>query len=125
MNNVQGKPVVFQEYVENTKGRDVRLQVVGDKVIAGMYRYSYDDFRANVSIGGHMKEYTPSQEECTLAVRAAMAVGADFAGVDLLFGEQGMLVCEVNSNAHFKNIFDCTGVNTAEKIMEFIVGRIQ
>lgn len=54
-------------------------------------------------------------------MRTARVLGLDFAGVDLLFtGERADVVCEVNSNAHFKNIYICTGVNIAEFIMEHI-----
>lgn len=112
--------LLFQEYIPESRGRDVRLQVVGDRVVASMYRYSDTDFRANVTAGGKMKNYTPSEEESSLALRAARAVGADFAGVDLLFGAEGPLVCEVNSNAHFKNIQTCTGVPVAEEIIQYI-----
>lgn len=112
--------LLFQEYIPESRGRDVRLQVVGDRVVASMYRYSDTDFRANVTAGGKMKNYTPSKEESSLALRAARAVGADFAGVDLLFGAEGPLVCEVNSNAHFKNIQTCTGVPVAEEIIQYI-----
>lgn len=114
--------ILFQEYVEESRGRDIRLQVVGNEVIGSMYRYSETDFRANVTAGGQMESYEPSDEECQLAIRAAKAVGADFAGVDLLFGKDGPLVCEVNSNAHFKNLLDCSGVNTAEHIIKYICG---
>lgn len=112
--------VLFQEYVETSHGRDIRLQVVGKEVVGGMYRYSENDFRANLTAGGSMRVYQPTEKEKELALRAAAAVGADFAGVDLLFGREEALVCEINSNAHFKNLFDCTGMNTAEKIMEYI-----
>ena len=112
--------LLFQEYIADSRGRDVRVQVVGGEVVGAMYRYSDTDFRANVTAGGHMKPYTPSDEERSLALMAARAVGADFAGVDLLFGPSGALLCEVNSNAHFKNLMDCTGVNTAEKILDYI-----
>ncbi len=112
---------LFQEMIENSRGRDVRLQVVGDEVVASMYRYSENDFRANITAGGKMKDYTPSKEECDLAVKASHAVGTSFAGVDLLFGKDGPIVCEVNSNAHFKNIQTCTGVAVADKIVEWII----
>lgn len=112
--------LLFQEYIPESRGRDVRLQVVGDRVVASMYRYSDTDFRANVTAGGKMKNYTPSKEESSLALRAARAVGAAFAGVDLLFGAEGPLVCEVNSNAHFKNIQTCTGVPVAEEIIQYL-----
>ncbi len=117
-----GIPFLYQHYQEASSGRDVRLQVVGDKVVAAIRCLSDHDFRANLSNGGRMEKYVPSQEECALAVRAAKVLGLDFAGVDLLFSEQGTadVICEVNSNAHFKNISVCTGVDTAKCIMEYI-----
>lgn len=118
--NAQTTELLFQQYIETSRGRDLRLQVVGDRVVAAMCRHSETDFRANVTAGGKMKRYEPTEEECALAVRAAKAVGAIFAGVDLLFGPDGPLVCEVNSNAHFKNLLDCTGVNVAEEIINYI-----
>ncbi|HWT76511.1 MAG TPA: RimK family alpha-L-glutamate ligase, partial [Mobilitalea sp.] len=61
------KPLIFQEFVKTSYGRDIRLQVVGKQVIASMYRYSEDhDFRANLSIGGKMKQYQPTQIQCEL-----------------------------------------------------------
>ncbi|MCH5252393.1 MAG: RimK family alpha-L-glutamate ligase [Lachnospiraceae bacterium] len=112
--------IMFQEYIETSKGIDIRLQVVGNEVVGSMYRSSEADFRANITAGGSMKPYPPTKEEKELALRAARLVEADFAGVDLLFGKEGPMICEINSNAHFKNLFDCTGVNTAEKILKYI-----
>lgn len=112
--------LLFQEYIAASHGRDVRLQVVGNQVVAAMLRHSDSDFRANITAGGTMEAYSPSEEETDIALQAARAVGADFAGVDLLFGSERALVCEVNSNAHFKNLLDCTGVNTAKEILRFI-----
>jgi RimK family alpha-L-glutamate ligase len=120
---IQPKPMLFQEFIEASKGKDVRLQVVGNQVVASMYRYSgNDDFRANITNGGKMKPYEPTKEQTDLAVECCKILGLDFAGVDILFGEkEEPIVCEVNSNAHFKNIYDCTGVNAADFIMEHIL----
>lgn len=120
------KPVLFQEYITSSTGRDIRLQVVGDRVIASMYRYSENgDFRANLTIGGKMKPYEPTVEQCRLAIRCCEILGLDYAGVDILFGEEDQpIVCEVNSNAHFKNIFDCTGVNAADAILTHIRNKL-
>lgn len=122
-----GRNVIFQEYIPSSFGRDIRLQVVGDKVITAMYRYSENgDFRANISNGGKMKPYEWTKEQEELAVKSVKAIGLDFAGVDILFGEEEEpVVCEVNSNAHFKNIYDCTGVNTADFIMEYIKNEVE
>lgn len=123
-----GTPFLYQKYLRNSHGHDVRLQVVGDQVVAAMHRFSVSgDFRANLTNGGRMEAYEPSGAERELALRAVRALGLDFAGVDLLFSNgpdaEADVVCEVNSNAHFRNIAECTGVNVAEKIMEYIIGR--
>lgn len=120
---IGNKPMLFQEYIASSESKDIRIHVVGDQVITAMYRYSVNgDFRANITNGGQMKPYEPTEEEKKLAIESTKALGLDFAGVDLLFGEDGKaLVCEVNSNAHFRNIYDCTGVNVADSIMEYIL----
>lgn len=116
------KPMLFQEFIKSSEGRDLRLQVVGNQVVAAMYRYSDVDFRANISNGGKMKAYQPTDEQIALALECSKRLGLSFAGVDLLFGENDEpIVCEVNSNAHFKNIFDCTGVDTAKQIIDYIL----
>ncbi|WP_018932495.1 ATP-grasp domain-containing protein [Gracilibacillus lacisalsi] len=118
---LQHKPHLYQEYIASSYGRDVRLNVVGDQVVAAMLRKSEQDFRANVTAGGKMFRYQPSERERELAVRCSQLVGADFAGVDLLFGENDEpILCEINSNAHFKNIYDCTGVDITHDMMAFI-----
>lgn len=126
VNEIGIKPMIFQEYIEHSSGKDIRLQVVGNHVVATMYRYSDNgDFRANISSGGKMKAYEPTKEQVDLAISCCKIMGLDFAGVDILFGENDKpMVCEVNSNAHFKNIFDCTGVNVADNIMEYIIKKI-
>lgn len=117
-----GKPFLFQAFIDSSFGKDMRLQVVGDQVVASMLRRSVDDFRANVTAGGTMERYEPTEAEKELAVAATKAIGADFAGIDLLFGpDQTPIVCEVNSNAHIRNLFDCTHINAADFIIEHII----
>lgn len=117
-----GKAFVFQEFVDSSYGKDIRLQVVGDQVVASMFRRSMDDFRANVTAGGTMEVYQPTKIEQDLAIAATKAIGADFAGVDLLFGPNDQpIVCEVNSNAHIRNLFDCTNINVADFIIDYIM----
>lgn len=122
---LQGSPLIFQKYVKEAQGKDVRLQVVGEKVVAAMERTAKEgDFRANITNGGTMKTYVPSYDEIKLAIKCCKILKVDFAGVDIIHLADGSpLVIEVNSNAHFKNIYDCTGVNTAECIMEYLIGK--
>ena len=122
LKRVGGKRLLFQRFIRESAGRDLRLNVVGGRVIAAMERWSETgDFRANITIGGSMKPHDPTPEEEALAIRAADALGLDFCGVDLLFSNDGPLVCEVNSNAHFKSIEECTGVNAADEIMKHVL----
>ena len=122
LQEVQGKPFLFQEFISSSYGRDVRLNVVGDRVVTAMLRSAEDDFRANVSAGGSMEPYTPSEKEINLAIRASQSIGADFAGVDLLFGpDDTPIVCEINGNAHIRNIYNCTGVNVADDMASYII----
>ena len=125
-NNLQGKPFLFQSYISSSHGRDIRLQVVGNEVIAGMERNNNQDFRANITNGGDMKPFTPDQKAINIAVDAAQAINADFAGVDLLFGpENSYFVCEINANAHIRNLTECTGVNIADKMITYIERKIR
>lgn len=126
LQKIGGAPFVFQQYIEASYGVDLRLQVVGDKVVAAMKRTSQDDFRANVTSGGMMETYIPTDTESELAIRATKALGADFAGVDLLLGSgDERYVCEVNSNAHIRNLLDCTGINAAPYMIQHIEQKLK
>lgn len=125
--SLAGVPFLFQEFIEESTGRDIRLQVVGDRVIAAMLRFSETgDFRAGITSGGSMKPYEPTDEQKRLAILVCKTLGLDFAGVDFLFGKNDEpILCEVNSNAHFKNLYDCTGVDAATEIMAYIGKKLE
>ena len=113
-------PRIFQEYID-CSGEDLRLEVVGGSVVAAVKRRAKEgDFRSNASNGGMMSPYTPTEQEAMLAVEAANAVQADFAGVDILQTEKGPVVCEVNSNAHIKNLLNATGIDVSRHILGYI-----
>lgn len=121
-----GGAAIAQQYIASSFARDIRAYVVGGSVVAAMLRHNESgDFRANVAQGGKADAYTLSEAQAALAVKTAQLLGCTFAGVDLLFGENGeMTVCEVNSNAHFAGISAATGVNIADKIIEAVAQRI-
>lgn len=121
-----GGAAIAQQYIASSFARDIRAYVVGGSVVAAMLRHNESgDFRANVAQGGKADAYMLSEAQAALAVKTAQILGCTFAGVDLLFGENGeMTVCEVNSNAHFAGISAATGVNIADKIIEAVAQRI-
>ena len=123
--DLAGTPLLFQELIAESYGHDVRVNVVGGRVAASMHRMSTDgDFRSNLTRGGTMERWTATKEQAEIAIRATEVLGLDFSGVDVLFGKDGPIVCEVNSNAHFKTTQACTGVNMADEIMRYIAGKL-
>ena len=111
-------PKIFQEYIE-CGSQDLRLQVVGEEVVAAVRRKAVDgDFRANASHGGTMFPYSPTEEEIDIALDSAQALKADFLGVDILQTDNGPIICELNSNAHIRNITNATGIDVAGKIID-------
>ena len=126
VNGLNGKEFLMQEYIQSSHGRDVRVNVVGDKVVSAMLRYNEKDFRSNISSGGSMRPITLTKAQEEVAIRACQAIGLDFAGVDILFGKDDEpIVCEVNSNPHFESSFTCTGVDVSVSIIEHIKGCLQ
>lgn len=118
---INNRPFMCQEFIDTSFGTDIRLQVVGNEVVTAMKRTSKIDFRANVTSGGKMETYMPNDYEKNLAIQAAHTLGLEFAGVDLLFGKDlKRVICEVNSNAHIRNLLNCTGINVADSMINYI-----
>lgn len=120
LGQIQNRPCLFQEYIACSRGRDIRIQMVGSHAVASMYRFHTSDFRANITGGGRMEPYEPNPRQLEMAQKVMRELKLDFAGIDILFGQnEEPVLCEVNSNAHFVNLYQCTGVNAAEKIVRY------
>ena len=117
--------LLFQEYLSECCGSDIRINIIGGKVVASMHRFSNNDFRANLSNGGSAEKYEPTEIEKEIAIKASKALGCDFCGVDILQTKNGPIICEVNSNAHLKNIYNITGINVAGEILNYIKGKCE
>lgn len=113
---------LVQEFIQSSVGRDVRVNVVGGQVACSMLRFNDGDFRSNISNGGSMKKCDIPDEWKDSAVKACNVLGLDFAGVDVMFGKDGEpIICEVNSNPHFRSTLLCTSVDMSEKIIDYII----
>jgi ribosomal protein S6--L-glutamate ligase len=113
--------ILVQEYIKEAGGADLRCFVVGDKVIAAMKRQGAEgDFRSNLHRGGSATKIRLTPEERSTAVRAAKAMGLRVAGVDLLRSNHGPVVMEVNSSPGLEGIEKATGLDVADKIIEYV-----
>jgi len=117
--------VLIQRFVAESKGRDIRALVVGDRVVAAMRRVaSGDEFRSNVHRGGTVEPVELPPEFERVAVRSAQIMGLRVAGVDMLEGADGPLVMEVNSSPGLQGIETATGLDVAGAIIDYISNEV-
>ena len=117
--------VLIQAFVKESRGRDIRAIVVGDRVVAAMRRVAQgDEFRSNVPRGGSVEAVTldPAYEE--VAVRSAQIMGLRIAGVDMLEGRDGPLVMEVNSSPGLEGIESATRLDVAGAMIDYIADQV-
>lgn len=119
------KDVVIQRFVAESRGRDVRALVVGDRVVAAISRQaSGDEFRANLHRGGRATKIDIDPAFERTAIVAAQVMGLHVAGVDMLEGPDGPQVLEVNSSPGLEGIEAATGVDVASAIVEQLEQRV-
>ncbi len=114
------KSHLFQQFISSSFGRDIRVIVIGGKFVAAMVRTSDGDFRSNLELGGAGTPFNPPREVINLCEKTAGILKLDYCGIDVLFGENGYYICEVNSNAFFGGLEKVTGANIAEKYAAYI-----
>lgn len=121
-----GQDLLIQQFVSASAGTDIRALVVGDRVVAAMQRKaSNGEFRANIHQGGEARPVQLSREQEAVALKSAQTLGLQIAGVDLLIGEEGPLVIEVNSSPGLEGIEHATGKNVARAIIEHTVRSVK
>ena len=118
--------VFYVQRVVEHEGYDIRAFVVGDQVLAAIRRHAMDgDWRTNVSRGGQACATTLCDEDRQLAIRAAAAVGADYAGVDLLPSRDGTVyVLEVNGIPGWQGLQRATGLDVAGAIVDRLMRKV-
>lgn len=117
--------VLIQRFVAESRGRDIRALVVGDRVVAAMRRTAAKgEFRSNVHRGGAVEKVDLSAEYAETAVRSAQIMGLRVAGVDMLEGEDGPLVMEVNSSPGLQGIEAATQLDVAGAIIDYVAGQV-
>ena len=121
----QKQNVLIQKFVAESKGKDIRAFVVGDRVVAAMRRVAQgQEFRSNVHRGGIAEPVELSDEYKETAVRAAQILGLRVAGVDILESKTGPQIMEVNSSPGLEGIETCTGLDIAGAIIEYIAAQV-
>ncbi len=113
--------ILVQEFIKEAKGADIRVFVVGGKVVGAMKRQGKEgEFRSNLHRGGLGTVIKLTKEEKAVAIKAAKALGLNIAGVDMLQSASGPLIIEINSSPGLEGIEKSTKVDIAGEIISFI-----
>lgn len=117
----EGRELLFQEFISEASGTDIRMYVVRNKVLASLRRTAgKEDFRSNTNFGGIMEKHIPTFVEQKLALDACKAVGCEFGVVDILKSINGPVVCEVNTSANIQYFQEVSDFNVAEHILKML-----
>lgn len=114
-------PHLYQKFVGKGYGEDIRVITVGKKVVSAMKRINENDFRSNIELGGRGEAVTLTEKQIQLAEKVSQVLNLDYAGIDIIDEDY---VCEVNSNAFFREFEKVTGEKVAEKYVEYIINKI-
>jgi RimK family alpha-L-glutamate ligase len=109
----------IQEFIEHNN-RDIRILVIDNEAIAGMYRVS-DNWKTNIHAGARMEPIDLTNELKKLAVEAARVVKTEIAGVDIIESDDGYYIIEVNSIPGFTALQKVTDINIAEEIINYLL----
>lgn len=118
------EPLIFQEFLEHSKGRDLRVLVVGGRVVASMMRVASKGFKANVHQGGSVRSVKISPQIEWLVLEATRLTGLDIAGIDLLIDKDTYKICEINSSPGFEGLEEATGFDVASATVAYIKMRM-
>ena len=117
--------LLVQEFIQESYGVDMRVFVVGGKIVAAMERRSQDgDFRANISQGGVSYKVDLTEEEKIIAIKACEAIGINIGGVDIIRSNRGPLIIEINVSPDFSGHYgleETSGVDVAGAIIDHAV----
>lgn len=112
----------LQEFIEHNN-RDIRVLVLGDKAVAGMYRVS-DSWKTNIYAGAKMEPIDLTDQLKELSIKAAKAVKTEIAGVDIIESEKGYQVLEVNSIPGFTALQKVTDIDLTHEIINYFLENV-
>lgn len=112
--------IIIQEFIKSSHGKDLRVFVIGGRVVGCMKRSSSSSFKANFSRGGDVSHFELTPEVEWLATETAKLFDLDIAGIDLLFDGSSFKICEANSSPNFHGLEKVTGKHIAEDIIDYI-----
>ena len=113
----------LQEFIPHG-GRDIRVFIIGDRVVASMQRVS-DDWKTNISSGGKAAKYTPSDEAVEMSLKASEKLGLMYTGVDIIETDEEAYVIELNSTPGWEGLQSVTELDITEALLDHVMTKIK
>lgn len=124
-NQLKESQYLFQEFVSTNTGKDIRVIVIGGKVVESFMRMNENDFRSNISLGGKAFPYVISKEHIKVAEKVAKILELDYCSVDFFITEDTEpMICEVNADPALRSIEELSGKNIAKIYADHIINQI-
>ena len=120
-----GQPLIVQEFLRSPS-RDIRVFVVGSQVVGSAYKYGVvGGWKTNVAQGGRMVDDPVPDGILDMGVKAAEAMGLDYAGVDIIESDRGPVILEVNGAPGWQALKGATGIDVAKKIVMYATEEVE
>lgn len=111
---------ICQKFISESRGRDIRVWVIGEQAVGAVLRYSETSFLSNFSQGGKVDAFQLTEGAASLAITGCRELGMEFAGVDLLFTDNGFTINEINGNAGFRTLSQVGDNNIPHVLFNYI-----
>lgn len=119
-------PILFQEYMESSKGKSVRVLVIDKKVVGAFERFNTTDFRSNFSEAASSRKLDNNSKFVQIAEKIVQKLDILYAGLDFLYDKNGdPILCEINSNAFFEEFEKVTKINVAKLYRDMIIRKVE
>lgn len=116
---IKNEKLIIQK-VASDKGKDLRVYVIGNKIITGMLRTSDTDFRSNFSLGGRAEIHFPDEKELEVIHKVLSVFDFDYAGIDLIYHNGKPVLNEIEDVAGARMIYTHTDINIIGLFIEYI-----
>lgn len=124
-NKINGSEYLFQQFISDNTGKDIRVPVIGRNVVGSFMRINENDFRSNITLGGNAIPYEISNDYKEVAEKVAKILKLDYCSVDFFVSnDKEPLICEVNPDPALKSIEKLIDKNVAKIFAEHIVDNV-
>lgn len=115
---------IYQEVIWSSLGKDLRVWCLGGEVVGVMKRENDKSFKANVHQGGVGSKYPIDSDIIQIARAIYKQTGLDVMGIDLMFGDDGYVFCELNVNPGFEGFDAAFEQHTADLIIDYVKQKV-